>query len=65
MRVEFRVEGTLSEADRADLADLRISETPPQTVLSGEALDECHVQGIIAQLQLLGITVVSMHRVPD
>jgi len=65
MRFEFQVEGTLSEADRAEFADLRISETPPQTILDGEVLDQSHLHGIIAQLQILGITVVSVHRVPD
>ena len=37
---------------------------PQQTVLDGEVLDESHLQGIIAQLQALGITVVSVHPVP-
>jgi hypothetical protein len=65
MRFEFRVEGTLSEADRAEFADLRISQTPPQTILDGEVVDQSHLHGIIAQLQILGITVVSVHEVPD
>jgi hypothetical protein len=65
MRFEFRVEGTLSEADRAQFADLRISQTPPQTILDGEVLDQSHLHGIIAQLQILGITVVSAHPVPE
>ena len=65
MRFEFRVEGTLSEADRAEFADLRISQTPPQTILDGDVLDQSHLHGIIAQLQILGITVASVHPVPD
>ena len=44
--------------------DMRITEVPQQTVLDGEVLDESHLQGIIAQLQTLGITVVSVHPVP-
>ena len=63
-RYEFRVEGTLSEDARDAFFDMRITEVPLQTVLDGEVLDESHLQGIIAQLQALGITVVSVHPVP-
>jgi len=63
-RYEFRVEGTLSEDARDAFVDMRITEVPLQTVLDGEVLDESHLQGIIAQLQALGITVVSVHPVP-
>ena len=61
-RYEFRVEGRLSEDARDAFVDMRITEVPQQTVL--EVLDESHLQGIIAQLQTLGIRVVSVHPVP-
>ena len=64
-RYEFRVEGELSEAARAAFVDMRILETPPQTVLDGDVLDESHLHGIIVQLKTLGITAVSVHPVPD
>jgi hypothetical protein len=63
-RYEFRVDGTLSEDARNAFLDMRITELPRQTVLDGDVLDESHLQGIIAQLQTLGITVVSAHPVP-
>ena len=63
-RYEFRVEGTLSEDARDAFVDMRITEVPLQTVLDGEVLDESHLQGIIAQIHSLGITVVSVHPVP-
>ena len=63
-RYEFRVDGRLSEDARDAFVDMRITEVPPQTVLDGEVLDESHLQGIIAQLQTLGIRVVSVHPVP-
>jgi hypothetical protein len=63
-RYEFRVEGTLSEEARNAFVDMRITEAPQQTVLDGEVLDESHLQGIIAQIHSLGITVVSVHPVP-
>jgi hypothetical protein len=63
-RYEFRVDGRLSEDARDAFVVMRITEVPPQTVLDGEVLDESHLQGIIAQLQTLGITVVSVYPVP-
>lgn len=63
-RYEFRVEGRLSEDARDTFVDMRITEVPLQTVLDGEVLDESHLQGIIAQLHTLGITVVSVHPIP-
>lgn len=63
-RYEFRVDGRLSDEARAAFLDMRVSEAPPQTVLDGEVLDESHLHGIIAQFQVLGITVVSVLPVP-
>jgi hypothetical protein len=63
-RYEFRVDGGLSEEARAAFVDMRITEAPPQTVIDGEVLDESHLQGIIVQLQVLGITVVSVDPIP-
>ena len=65
MRYEFRVDGRLTDELRAALADMRVTEAPPQTVIDGEVLDESHLHGIIVQLQMLGVTVVSVHPVPD
>jgi hypothetical protein len=64
MRYEFRIDGRLSELDRAAFADMRITDAPPETLIYGEVLDESHLHGILAQLQSLGITVVAMHPVP-
>ena len=63
MRYEFRVDGILSDEARSAFAEMRIIELPPQTVIDGDVLDESHLQGIIAQLDVLGLTVVSV--LPD
>jgi hypothetical protein len=65
MRYQFRVDGRMSDETRAAFSDMKISEVPPQTVLEGEVLDESQLHGIIVQLQVLGITVVSVHPIPD
>lgn len=63
MHYEFRVDGVLSEEARVALGDMRITELPPQTVIDGEVLDDSHLHGIIAQLDALGLTLVSV--LPD
>jgi hypothetical protein len=65
MRYQFRVDGRMTDETRAAFSDMKISEVPPQTVLEGEVLDESQLHGIIVQLQVLGITVVSVHPIPD
>jgi hypothetical protein len=63
-RYEFRVDGRLTDEARAAFADMRITEAPPQTIIDGDVMDESHLHGVIAQLQALGITVVSVLPVP-
>jgi hypothetical protein len=60
MRYEFRVEGVLPEEARALFADMNIEDIPPQTLMSGDVIDESHLHGILAQLAVLGIAVVSV-----
>jgi hypothetical protein len=65
MRYQIRVAERLSDESRAAFRDMLINEVPPETVLEGEVVDESHLHGIIIQLQVLGITVVSVHPIPD
>jgi hypothetical protein len=65
MRYEIRVDGVLTSEARDAFVDMRITQAPPQTVIDGEVLDESHLLGIIAQLQALGVAVVSVQPVPS
>jgi hypothetical protein len=65
MRYEIRVDGILSDDDRADFTGMRIIELPPQTLIDGEVVDESHLHGIIAQLDALGLSVVSVMPGPE
>ena len=56
MRYEIRVDGILSDEDRAAFAGMRIIEM----LIDGEVADESHLHGIIAQLDALGFSVVSV-----
>jgi hypothetical protein len=60
MRYEFRVDGVLPDEARAMFEGMHIVELPPQTLMDGEVIDESHLHGILAQLAVLGVTVVSV-----
>ena len=60
---EFRVEGRLTDQAREAFCDMRIEEAPAGATLYGDVIDESHLLGILAQCRLLGLTLVSAHRV--
>ncbi|MEU7812123.1 hypothetical protein [Pseudonocardia sp. NPDC049154] len=60
MHYEFRVEGILSDEARAALSGMRITVLSPDTVIDGEVLDDSHLHGLIAQLDALGLTLISV-----
>jgi hypothetical protein len=59
MRYEFRIDGMMSDEARSVFADMRITELPRQTLIEGEVLDESHLRGVIAQLDALGLKLIS------
>jgi hypothetical protein len=60
---EFRVDGRITDQARESFCDMRIEELPGAVVLYGEVIDESHLLGILAQCRMLGLVVVSAHRV--
>ncbi|SEO61942.1 hypothetical protein [Trujillonella endophytica] len=60
---EFRVAGHLSDRTRGAFPDMVLLEAPPETIISGEVIDEAHLHGVLALLQDLGLHVVSLHEV--
>jgi hypothetical protein len=58
---EFRVNGQLSEQAREAFCDMRIEEQPPDATLYCDVIDESHLLGIMAQIRILGLVVVSAH----
>ena len=66
-RVEFRIAGHLSERTRGaftDLGDMAVEDAPPETVISGEVVDDAQLHGVLALIQSLGLRVVSLHQMP-
>ena len=64
-RYEFRVAGRLSERTQGAFVDMAVHDAPPETVISGEVLDDAHLHGVLAQIQDLGLHVVSVLQVPS
>jgi hypothetical protein len=57
---EFRVDGRLPEHSREAFCGLLVEEIPPGVVLRGAVIDEPHLLGIIDQLRILGLSLVSV-----
>ena len=64
-RYEFRVAGRLSERAQGAFVDMAVHVAPPETVISGEVVDDAHLHGVLAQIQNLGLHVVSVLQVPS
>ncbi len=62
-RYEFRVSGRLSERAQGAFVDMAVHDAPPETVISGEVVDDAHLHGVLAQIQNLGLHVVSVLQV--
>ncbi|MGB3440874.1 MAG: hypothetical protein WBA97_19165 [Actinophytocola sp.] len=65
---EFRVSGRLSElAQQAvgDFSEVRILVAPPETIIYSAVTDQAQLHGILANLENLGLQIVSVQRIPD
>ncbi|MCO1661105.1 hypothetical protein [Pseudonocardia humida] len=63
-RYEIRVAGLLSPRSRAAFPDMWVSDAPPETIIRGEVCDDSHLHGVLAQLQSLGLRLVSVQEIP-
>jgi hypothetical protein len=64
-RYEFRVAQRLSPTALAAFPELTLVDDPSGTVLFGRLRDDAELHGILARLQLLGLTILDVHRLPD
>jgi len=60
---EFRVDGRLPANSREAFCGMLVEEVPPGLVLRGAVIDEPHLLGIISQLRVLGLSLVSVRPV--
>jgi hypothetical protein len=64
-RYEFRVAQRLSATAVATFPELSVTDSSHGTVLFGRVRDDAELHGILARLQLLGLTILDVHRLPD
>jgi hypothetical protein len=64
-RYEFRVAQRLSATAAATFPELTVVDGPAGAVLFGPVRDDADLHGILSRLQLLGLTVLDVHRLPD
>jgi hypothetical protein len=64
-RYEFRVAQRMSSTAVAAFPELSVTETDAGTVLFGRLRDDAELHGVLSRLQLLGLTILDVHRLPD
>jgi hypothetical protein len=64
-RYEFRLAEQLSPTAVAAFPELHVSEAGQGTVLFGSVRDRAEFAAILARFDLLGLTVMDVHRLPD
>lgn len=64
-RYEFRVAQRLSPTVVAAFPELAVTDGPSGTVLFGPLRDDAELHGVLSRLQLLGLTILDVHRLPD
>jgi len=57
---EIRVDGCLQEHNREAFYGLQLEEVPVGLVLRGTVIDESHLLGIVSELRVLGLRLVSV-----
>jgi hypothetical protein len=64
-RYEFRIMQRLSATAVETFPELSMADGTPGTVLYGSVRDDAELHGILSRLQLLGLTILDVHRLPD
>lgn len=66
MRYEFLAAGRISETARAAFPEYEVADGPAGgTVIYGPVRDRADMQGVLARLDHLGLTVVEVRQLPD
>ena len=64
-RYEFRVAERFSATAAAAFPELNVADTAAGTVLFGRLRDSSELYGVLSRFDLLGMTVLDVHRLPD
>lgn len=62
---QIQLDGDAAEQVREAFPDMQLEELPPGLIVRGLIMDECHLLGVLAELQSLGLKIVSVASVPN
>jgi len=65
LEYEFRVSGLVPPDVLVEIEGARVVVEPVQTVIRGPVLDQSALHGIIHRLQLVGLDLIEVRRLPD
>ena len=61
---EIRLQGLVDKRSLADFPELQVATAPPTTVLTGEAVDQTELVGLLDRLRAQGLVVTEIRRRP-
>jgi ABC-type ATPase involved in cell division len=64
-RYQIRVAERLSSTALAAFPELRLADDPTGSVLYGRVRDRSELLSILGRFDLLGMTIIEFHRLPD
>ena len=62
---QFHLDGDARDQMREAFPNLQIEELPPGLMAQGRIMDESHLHGVLAELQAMGFTIVSVRPLPE
>jgi hypothetical protein len=62
---EIRIRGRVGDSVLASFEDMDAAVRPTETVLTGTVSDQAHLHGLLERIQLLGLELVEVRRVPE
>ncbi len=62
---EIRVSGLVPDADLQEFEDMTVTVEPAETVLRGQLPDQAALYGMLHRIQLLGVSLIELRRLPD
>jgi hypothetical protein len=62
---EFRIVQRLSPTAAAAFPELTVRDGAGGTLLYGHVRDDAELHGILSRLQLFGLTILDVHRLPN
>ena len=62
---EIRIRGRLSDSLSESFEEFTASVKPAETVMRGELRDQSELYGLLERIQLLGLELIEVRKLPD